>query len=87
MSNYAYRLINILENRQKMVKTRLEIGMNNLAGRLTKRPDAFSVCLCMVKDTANILYSQLIYVYCLVNILENQGKMVETTLEIGIRYE
>ena len=26
-----------------------------------KCPDAVSVCLCMVKDTANILYSQLIY--------------------------
>ena len=34
MSNYAYRLVNILENRQKMVEMWLEIGMNVLAGRL-----------------------------------------------------
>ena len=36
----------------------------------------------MVKDTGNILYSQLISVYCLVNILENRGKMVEMVLEL-----
>ena len=28
--------------------------MNDLAGRLNETPRCFSVCLCMVKDTANI---------------------------------
>ena len=37
-SNYVYRLVNLLENRRKMVETALEkwnkAGMNDLAGRL-----------------------------------------------------
>ena len=35
-------------------------GMNDLAGRLKEMPGCLLVCLCMIKDTANILYSQLI---------------------------
>ena len=38
MSNYAYCLVNILENRQEMVETWQAIGMNDLAGRLNKMP-------------------------------------------------
>ena len=60
MRNYAYHLVNILENRQKMLEVRLEIGMNDLAGRLNEMPWCL-FSLCMVKDTASILYSQLTY--------------------------
>ena len=38
MSNYAYHLVNILENWQKMVERWLEIGMNDLASRLNETP-------------------------------------------------
>ena len=34
--------------------------MNDLAGRLNETLGHFFVCLCMIRDTANILYSQLI---------------------------
>ena len=35
-------------------------GMNDLAGRLNETLRHLFVCLCMIRDTANILYSQLI---------------------------
>ena len=46
-----------------------------------KRPDAFSVCLCMVKDTSNIFYSQLIW---LVNFRENVSCLINTTNCCGL---
>ena len=35
-------------------------GMNDLADRLNETLGHLFVCLCMIRDTANILYSQLI---------------------------
>ena len=46
-----------------------------------KCPDAFSVCLCMVKDTSNIFYSQLIKP---VNFPENVSCLMNTTNCCGL---
>ena len=54
--------------------------MNDLAGRLKEYPDAFSVCLCMVKDTSNIFYSH----YKLVKVPENVSCFINTTNYCGL---
>ena len=56
--------------------------MNDLAGRLNETPDAFSFFLYMVKDTRNILHSQLI---SLVKFPENVSCSINATNCCGLK--
>ena len=60
--------------------------MNDLAGRLNEMPGRLFSLFVHGKGYRQYLV-QPVDLYRLVNILESQGKMVETALEIGIRYE
>ena len=60
--------------------------MNDLAGRLNKMPGHLFSLFVHGKEY-RLYFVQPVNLYHLVNVLENCGKMVETALEIGIRYE